>query len=202
MDGDVLPVDAAVAAVVGPAVGRAPGGRADEARLAWEDDLDVASAPVLASALRVLGDLGVPSVALDVSAVTFMDCGGLGALLDADARLEGGLRLVRPSRAVLRLLSLVGLTGRFDTTDVPVPTTCVPGTLPAIEQSLGLVMGSYGCTADQAWTMLRRTAELENVQVRVLAALLVAVASVDVDHSGGGTARAVQRVMRSTHPTA
>lgn len=171
---------------------RGPDGPPVEVGVTWEGDLDVASAPVLASAVRVLDELGVGSVALDVSAVSFMDCAGLGAVIDADTRLHGGVRLLRPSRAVLRLLSLVGLSDRFATADGTGATTVVPGTLTTVEQSLGLVMGSFGCSADQAWQLLRDAARRHNVQVRVLAALLATVASAD---RGGSPAGVVRRVM-------
>lgn len=179
----------------GSGAGPVPHRPAVEAAVFWEGDLDIASAPVLAAALRVLSDLGVRTVLLDVSRVAFLDCAGLGALLEADTRLEDGLRLVRPSRAVLRLLDLVELAHRFATTEKSVPTTCIPVTRAVIEQSRGLIMGSYGCTADQALKILLSTALRQNVQVQVLAALLVTVASSDGGHLHGGPARAVQQVM-------
>lgn len=199
--GDAPPADARGAVAGSHGAAEASDVRVDEPQLSWEGDLDVASAPVLASALHVLGDLGVRRVVLDLSAVAFMDCAGLGALLEADTRLADGLRLVRPSGAVLRLLALVGLTDRFATTDLAVPPTSIPDTRAAIERSKGLIMGSYGCTPDQASKILLSTALQQNVQVQVLASLLVMVTSSDLGHPAGGPARAVQRVMGSTSPT-
>jgi anti-sigma B factor antagonist len=49
---------------------------------------------------------------LDLSAVTFMDSSGLRVLIDTHQRTAGaepGLTIVRPSRAVVRLLEISGL---------------------------------------------------------------------------------------------
>lgn len=173
------------------------GSRGHEAWLSWGGDLDIASAPVLASALDVLADLGLRTVVLDVSAVAFMDCAGLSALLEADRRLAGGLQLARPSRAVTRLLGLVDVPGRLATSDAGSPTASVPDTVVTIEQSKGLIMAGYRCTADQAAKILLSTALRHNVQVQVLAALLVTVTSADLGHPYGGQARAVRRLMAS-----
>jgi anti-anti-sigma factor len=173
-------------------------GRSDEVTASWAGELELASAPVLTSALRVLSEFGVRTVMLDLSLVTFMDCTGLGALLDADSRLEEDLRLVRPSRPVLWLLSLVGLSDRFAITEVSTPPTSIPDTKATIEQSKGMIMASYGCTLDQAEKILLSTALRQNVQVQVLAALLVTVTASERRHLGGGQARAVQQVMEST----
>lgn len=185
-----------------PAPDWATDGRPAEVLVVWDGDVDVASAPVLAAGLRVLGDVGVRHVLLDVSAVEFMDCAGLGLLLEADNRLDHGLVLVRPSRPVRRLLALVELADHFATTEVSVPVTCAPDTRATIEQSRGLIMGSYGCTAEQAAKILLSTALRQNVGVHALAALLVTVASADLGHGEGGPARAVQRVMGTAGATA
>ncbi|MGJ7440384.1 STAS domain-containing protein [Aquipuribacter sp. MA13-6] len=177
-------------------------GAPPQVRLSWGGDLDIASAPVLASALQVLVDLRVRTVLLDVSAVAFMDCAGLSVLLDADARLEDGLRLVGPSSAVVRLLRLLDLSSRLPPSEAPAPATSIPGTVAVIEQSKGLIMAGYRCTADQAAKILLSTALRHNVQVQVLSALLVAVSSADLGHAHGGQARAVQRVIGSVDATA
>ncbi|MDQ0305926.1 anti-sigma B factor antagonist [Kitasatospora herbaricolor] len=81
-------------------------------------DIDLETAPALhrrlEAALREHRD-----VVLDLSQVTFMDCAGLGTLLDARGQAErhGGrlvLRAVGPD--VLRLLRLTGLEGRLTVT--------------------------------------------------------------------------------------
>lgn len=185
----------------GSAVSALPYGRPEEVRLSWEGDLDVASAPVLTKALHVLSDLGVRTVVLDVSVVAFMDCAGLGALLDADSRLDDGLRLAGPSRAVLRLLALVDLVDRFPLEGEPTPVSRLTDTRMVIEQSKGLIMGSYGCTLDQADKILVSTALRRNVQVQVLSALLVTVTSPELAHPLGGAAEAVHQVMELAEAT-
>lgn len=168
-------------------------------RLSWGGDLDIASAPVLCSALGVLVDLGVRTVLLDVSAVAFMDCAGLTSLLDADARLDEGLRLLAPSRAVLRLLALVELGDRLPVTTAPAPTPSVPDTVASIEQSTRSVMAAFTCTGDQAGKILVSTALRHNVQVQVLSALLVTVATAaEQGGAHGGASPAVRRVLGAT----
>lgn len=56
------------------------------------------------------------SIELDLSAVTFIDSSGIGALVQARRVAdEGGARivLVHPSHPVVRVLALVGLEGYF-----------------------------------------------------------------------------------------
>ena len=167
----------------------------DGVRLEWAGDLDIASASVLSTALAVLADLGSRRVVLDLSGVAFMDCAGLGALLDADTRLPGGLVLVGPSAPVRRLLGLTGLTDRFATSTASGRGTSLSETATTIERAKGLVMGGFGCTSDQASKMLLSTALRRNVQVQVLAALLVVVTSPEHDRVLCDPRRAVQRVM-------
>lgn len=178
-----------------------PDGGPDGVRLAWGGDLDIASAPVLAAALVVLAELGARRVVVDLCDVTFMDCAGLGVLLEADVRLPDGLHVRGPSAPVRRLLGLAGLAERFATSPESGPATSVLETGAAIDQCRGLVMGSFGCTADQASKMMLSTALRHNVQLQVLASLLVAVASSDLGGLGPDSARAVQRVMGLRVPT-
>lgn len=193
--GDSSSAAASVRVAAGRGVGSTVESRPDEVRLCWEGDLDIASAPVLAAALNVLADLGVRTVALDVSLVTFMDCAGVGALVEGDNQLEDGVRLVCPSRAVVQLLSLVGLTNHLTTTTESLPPTSLPDTRATIERSKGLIMGAYGCTAEQASKILLSTALQQDVQVQVLASLLVAVSSWDTGRPGADQAQAVRRLL-------
>ncbi|MET9611966.1 STAS domain-containing protein [Kitasatospora indigofera] len=78
-------------------------------------DIDLDTAPALRhrleAALREHRD-----VVLDLSQVTFMDCAGLGALLDASDRADrdGRHLVLRPvGPDVLRLLRITGLEGRL-----------------------------------------------------------------------------------------
>ncbi|MBD0692084.1 STAS domain-containing protein [Streptomyces sp. CBMA123] len=84
-------------------------------------EIDLDTAPRLRRELeRALDEH--PVVALDLSQVTFMDCVGLGALIQArDQADHSGRRLILYgiSRPVARLLKLTGLTRRL--TPVPGP---------------------------------------------------------------------------------
>jgi len=166
----------------------------------WAGDLDVESSPPLAACLAVLGDREVGTVTLDASGVTFIDCSGLGVLLRAHALLQGRLRLLSPSPAVLRLLRVLGLEERL---------TCVagqaatrrppPGT--TLAQATGLVMGSYRCSREAASARLAATARAHHVEVGVLAGLLVALGAEGPHHPPDvGTADISDAVVRVMEP--
>ena len=137
-------------------------------------DLDIASSPVLAACLGVLARRRVGAVTLDVSGVTFMDCAGLGVVLRAQARLHGYLWLRAPSPPVRRLLDLLRLGGHL--TSVPDPAA-VPSLRDrsSTEQVTGMVMGTYGCTAEQASRRLADSARSSHLDPGVLVGLLVTV---------------------------
>lgn len=84
-------------------------------RLVGEIDLD--SAPRLRRALRRAAPEATSELVVDLSGVTFMDCSGLGELLDARAHLGGGLHLRGVPQRVRDLLRLAGLDGVFDIAD-------------------------------------------------------------------------------------
>jgi anti-sigma B factor antagonist len=67
--------------------------------------------------------VGAAFCSLDLTAVTFMDSAGLGALVAAhrDAVDAGAVVAVRPSPPVLRLLGVAGLLHHF-ALDPPAPT--------------------------------------------------------------------------------
>ncbi|MFJ9852256.1 STAS domain-containing protein [Streptomyces sp. NPDC101150] len=80
---------------------------------------DILAASVVADRLDALTGAPHPDLVLDVSAVTFMDCVGLGLLCRARhrARDRGGrLRLtgVTDGGWVARLLRMASLTGEFE----------------------------------------------------------------------------------------
>jgi len=80
-------------------------------------ELDMANAHVLRSHLDALFEREDGDVMVDLSDVTFIDASGVEVLFSADAQLRVGgrrrLRILTPSRAVLRLLDLAGLTEHF-----------------------------------------------------------------------------------------
>ncbi len=75
-------------------------------------EIDVFTAPSLADRLLELCDSGSSRVVVELEGVTFIDSTGLRVLIEADRRMrdvDGSLVLLRPSRAVSRLLELTAL---------------------------------------------------------------------------------------------
>lgn len=68
------------------------------------------------------------SIVVDLSAVTFMDCGGLRPLLEAQARIGNRVRFTGVSRPVARLLALTDQATAFAPalTRPPVPRSTDP----------------------------------------------------------------------------
>ena len=90
------------------------------ALIALAGEIDLATAPLLRTALEQCLRDGMSTVDIDLTAVTFCDCYGLGVLLDVAQHAfaaGGALRLRHPSAAVARLLTLTGsgclLAGRL-----------------------------------------------------------------------------------------
>jgi anti-sigma B factor antagonist len=80
-------------------------------------DLDAYTAPELRSRLRGATEAGARILVVDLSAVTFIDSAGLGALVGAHRRMrEGGgvLRIVQPPPLVGRAFELTGLNEVLD----------------------------------------------------------------------------------------
>lgn len=76
-------------------------------------EVDVATCPALDAAVA---ELTAPEIVLDLAEVTFMASCGLASMLRADRRARelGGRVLLRsPSRAVVDLLEMTHLDGRF-----------------------------------------------------------------------------------------
>lgn len=97
---------------------RAVGGHESSAVVAAAGEIDIATAAALRRRLVVALDRH-PAVAVDMSAVTFIDCAGLRALLAARHHADRhGRRLavLNPSRPVRRLLTLTRLDRYLRTT--------------------------------------------------------------------------------------
>ncbi|MFE9366755.1 STAS domain-containing protein [Streptomyces sp. NPDC006978] len=95
-------------------------------------ELDVATVPQLDLAVAQCLRTGRHTIDLDLAGLTFCDCTGLGALLDATwmtAAAAGRLRLENLCPMLVRLLTLTG-TGRLITTaaDDNVSGLLLPGT--------------------------------------------------------------------------
>lgn len=76
-------------------------------------ELDLATAPLLDARLATLGDYRLPQLVIDVTALTFCDCSGLGTLVRArnQAAAEGGwLRLCGVAGTISKLIKIARLT--------------------------------------------------------------------------------------------
>jgi len=86
-------------------------------------ELDSATAPEVTTYLQRETAPGVRALALDLSEVTFLASSGIQMLVSAlreDGGVDGDLHLIAPSRAVRRILRLLGLDQVFachDTVD-------------------------------------------------------------------------------------
>jgi anti-sigma B factor antagonist len=86
--------------------------------VALDGELDLATAPAVARALRdLIEDQGHLDVVLDLGAVTFIDSIGIRTVLDARSALcarRGRFTIVDPSAAVRRVLRILGLNAQLD----------------------------------------------------------------------------------------
>ena len=66
--------------------------------------------------------MGASTVSIDLQDLEFIDCAGLGAIVDAGERRDGSrLILVRGSGQVDRVLRLTGLRERLEAVDFHLP---------------------------------------------------------------------------------
>ena len=85
-------------------------------RVTLTGEIDAETGASLRDAVASFDPRRHQSIELDLSAVTFVDSSGIGALVQARRVAEkGGARivLVNPSHTVVRVLALVGLEGYF-----------------------------------------------------------------------------------------
>jgi anti-anti-sigma factor len=79
-------------------------------------EIDLTSAPLVRESLAQCLRDGIRTIDIDLATVTFCDCSGLNAFLDAfllTAEAGGYLRLHGPSPAVSRLFTLAGSGALF-----------------------------------------------------------------------------------------
>ncbi len=82
-------------------------------------DMDYAATSQLRSLLSPVLMDHEPSVVVDLSRVSFMDCAGLGVLLQVNASSLGRMRLVNCPPLVSEFLLLTGTYGSFDWLERP-----------------------------------------------------------------------------------
>jgi anti-anti-sigma factor len=101
------------------------------ARHTWQvlwigGEIDIATGDYLRAVLQLVDDPH-RDVVLDLSDVTFMDCGGIRPLLEAQRRLGDRLWLTGLRPPVTRLLELTGLSPRFAVLAEPVSSLLLDG---------------------------------------------------------------------------
>jgi anti-sigma B factor antagonist len=113
-----------------------PGGTS-AARVEVAGELDLLTAPQLASALRE-AQLNASLVVLDAREVTFIDSAGVHVILDASRDSDwGGARLVVATSAVVdRFLGLAGVTEQVSTFDI---SQSVPGRAEGASPAMSLL---------------------------------------------------------------
>jgi AmiR/NasT family two-component response regulator len=62
-------------------------------------------------------------------------------------------------------------------------------TMPVIEQAKGILMAQTGCTAEQAFHMLRQASQRSNIKIRDLASQIIYRAAVAAEDGTGGGRR-------------
>jgi anti-sigma B factor antagonist len=88
----------------------------DRALIQVGGEVDLATCPQLQAVVVELVDRGFHQLIVDLEQVSFLDCAGIGVLVDARQRVQahdGSLRLVRPRPLVWRVLALTGMTTVF-----------------------------------------------------------------------------------------
>ena len=94
----------------------------DKVTIHLQGDFDAAAAGKVRQTLSDCLRTGVNHIGVDCNGVTFMDSGGLRAVLASHKLAEGlgvELRLVSPSLSVIRLLEMTGLLDRLVETRSP-----------------------------------------------------------------------------------
>ena len=88
----------------------------DHAMIKIGGEIDLATNPQLQAVLVDLVDRGLHQLIIDLDQVSFLDCAGIGMLVDARRRVQehgGSLKLVRPAPLVRRVLEVTGMTAVF-----------------------------------------------------------------------------------------
>jgi anti-sigma B factor antagonist len=103
----------------------------DRATIQVAGEVDLATSPQLQAIQIDLVDQGFHQLIVDLEQVSFLDCAGIGMLVDARRRVQahgGSLKLVRPAPLVRRVLEVTGMTAVF-------PIDSSPGMAPVTERA-------------------------------------------------------------------
>jgi anti-sigma B factor antagonist len=101
-----------------PRARRRAAGQRDDA--AYGGELDAFTAPDLVDVCRSVYASGAREVVIDLTDTSFLDSSGLRALVGLQqlfGRDGGAVRLSQPSKPVMRVLEITGLTGYFSIDD-------------------------------------------------------------------------------------
>ncbi len=79
-----------------------------QSTLVLEGEVDLSNAAVLEQAIRQLEPSAAERITIDLRRTHFIDLSGVRAILDADARLDGRLRVIKGPPAVHSLFHLTG----------------------------------------------------------------------------------------------
>ncbi len=80
----------------------------NDSTLVLEGELDLSNAAVLEQALRHVEVSPAERITIDLRRMHFIDLSGVRAIVDADARLDGRLRLIKGPPAVHSVFHLTG----------------------------------------------------------------------------------------------
>ena len=190
-------------------------------------ELDIVAAPTLRQSLEWAGNHPAAQVVVDLSAVTFIDCAGVRPLLEAKTHLGERVHVGNTSARVRWFLKVAGLRGVLERPGTPGPSHPHGGLAPrgaqepewdsvtalemaladmqvamreraVIERAKGVLMAAHRCNQREAWTALRRAAQVHNLNVRDVAAALTATAAGRADCPPGAATAAA---LRSLAPT-
>ncbi|MFF9817469.1 ANTAR domain-containing protein [Streptomyces sp. NPDC014006] len=166
----------------------------ESVRVTVRGELDLDADDALDRALRAAVTLSAGDVELDLSGVDFCDCSALNVLLTHRRRaLDEGKMLVLGGAAptVLRLMELTGTLTLFVTDDDAgesvsqdddaledlrvevVQLRRAMQTRPVIDLARGILMASFGLSAEDAWTALVTASQNTNTKLHHLARDLV-----------------------------
>jgi len=111
----------------------------DRATIQVAGEVDLATSPQLQAVLIDLIDRGFHRLIVDLGRVSFLDCAGIGMLVNTRCRVQahgGSLKLVRPRPFVQRVLALTGMTTVFPI-DPSFGEATTPSTWPPAAASRG-----------------------------------------------------------------